>query len=318
MSLRIIGTGSCVPELVVHNKDLEKRMDTSDEWITTRTGIKERHVCTTETAEELASQAAVQALESAGVLPEELDYILCGTIQGDFRTPSLACLVQKHIGASCPAFDLNAACSGFVYALDVAAAYLESNRAKKILVVCTEIMSRVADWNDRSTCILFGDGAGAVVLEKGEDLLYIHLTAAGESQNLSIGAHTGNSPYIDRHNEDYFLHMNGQEIYKFAVSSIGIGIESALGALSRKPEEINFYLLHQANHRIIEAARQRLSQPPEKFPFNIDRYGNTSSASLPILLDELNRAGTLKSGDLLLMSAFGAGLTTGTCVIRWG
>lgn len=318
MSLTILGTGSALPEQTVTNDMLSQLVDTSDEWITTRTGIRQRRIMDTESLADLASRAALSALENAGITPQQLDMILCSTMRGDNTTPSLACLVQGRIGATCPAVDLNAACTGFLYALDMAEAYFLAGKAQNILIVSAEAMSRILDFSDRATCVLFGDGAGAVVVTKGDDLLGVRVHAQTNDQWLISRATGGSCPYSHGQNTDTSLYMNGQEIYKFAVSCVLQDMEWMTGELGIKPEDISWFLLHQANKRILEAVRTRLKQPAEKFPSTIEKYGNTSSSSLPILLDEMNRAGRLKPGQLLFLSAFGAGLTNGACVLRWG
>lgn len=317
MSFRIAGTGSCLPDQVVENKTFCEFVDTSDEWIVSRTGIRRRHFIKEESMRDLVKTAALRALEDAGCGPEELDYILCSTIQGDYITPSLSCLLQADLGASCPAMDINAACSGFVYALDVAAAIFAAKKAKKILIVSAEHMSKYIDWEDRNTCVLFGDGAGAVVLEAGDCLMSIRLGAYGQKENLYIPGTRPLGRFSPVSNPPSYVHMNGQEIFKFAVSSILKEIQIVTADAGITTEEVNLFLLHQANGRIIESARNRLKQPPEKFPTNYEECGNTSSASIPMLLDSLNAANRLKNGDILLMSAFGGGLTTGTCLLKW-
>ncbi len=318
MSFQILGTGSAHPKQSVSNDDLAKFLDTSDEWIYTRTGIKSRYICTDETISDLAAQAGRAALENAGVSAEELDGIICSTVRGDYFTPSLACVLQQRLGAACPAFDLNAACTGFLYALDVADGYFVRRRAKKILVVACENMSRLLDWRDRSTCVLFGDGAGAVVLGEGENLLSISLSAQGNVENMSIPIGGGNSPFSESAAGESFLTMKGQEIYKFAVASMTGDLERVIREAGLRQEDIDYVLPHQANQRIIDTAKKHLSIPEDRFCGNIDRYGNVSSASIPILLDELNRQNTFKKDDLLAFAAFGGGLTSGACVIRWG
>lgn len=313
----IIGTGSSLPECVKTNADLSAYVNTTDEWITTRTGIRERHICTYETLSDLAAQAGRNALEMAGVLPEELDMIICATIRGDTITPSLACLVEEKIGASCPAFDLNAACSGFIYAMDVAAGFFARKRVKKVLIIAAEAMSKMADWNDRSTCVLFGDGAGAVVLTEGESLLSIRLSATGNRDILYIPNVEGNCPFSEQAAKPSFLTMNGQEVYKFAVNALCSDLTTVIAEAGLTKEDIDWVLPHQANIRIIETAQGRLDIPKEKIRINIDRTGNTSASSILLLLDEMNRAGELKRGMLLAMSAFGGGLTTAACVLRW-
>lgn len=319
MSFNIMGTGSCVPQKIVDNDSLTKIVDTSDEWITTRTGIKERRVCDGETITSLAIRAAKSALENAGKNAQDLDLIICSTIEGEYITPSLACLVQKGIGASCPAFDLNAACSGFLYALEVAASFFDAGRAERILIVSAETMSRFTDWSDRATCVLFGDGAGAVLLEKGDGLLAIELHAMGGEEHLRIPAPTGNSPFVtgSKTARPSYLHMDGQEIYKFAVSNAESNLESVVRKAGLAFKDISLFLLHQANYRIIDAIIRRLREPKEKFPITVNKYGNISSACIPIMLDEINRSGRLRRGDRLALCAFGAGLTTGACVIQW-
>lgn len=317
MGFNIIGTGSAYPECVKTNEDLSRLVETSNEWITTRTGIKSRHVSTTETMTEYTSRAARLALENAGVSADNLDLIICATIRGDYITPSLGCMVQKELGASCPAFDVNAACSGFIYALDVALGYFARKKTKRILVVAAECMSKLVDWKDRSTCVLFGDGAGAVVLEEGDGLLSIKLSASGSKDFLKIDSATGNSPFrVDTECEPY-LKMNGKEVYKFAISAMCNDLEEVIREAGLTVQDIDFVLAHQANQRIIETAKAKLGIPAERYRMNIERFGNTSAASIPILLDELNRAGEFKNGSILAMSAFGGGLTTGACVIRW-
>jgi len=316
MNLKIIGTGSAVPVRTIANDDIAHFLDTNDEWIRSRTGIRERRVCTEETLTDLAAEAAMKALDDAQIKPEDLDLLICPTLQGDMVTPSMACQVQARIGAHCPAFDINSACTGFVYGLDIAAAYLETGRAEKVLLVCAEAMSRLVDWNDRGICILFGDGAGAAVLTQGDGLQAMHLTARGDETLLRARPDGGNFPlYPSRPMER--LSMIGQEVYKFAVASSVRDIKIILERTGTSVDAVDHFLLHQANSRIIDAVRARFGQPAQKFPSNIERYGNTSAASLPILLDELNRAGRLEEGQLLALSAFGGGLTSGACLLRW-
>jgi 3-oxoacyl-[acyl-carrier-protein] synthase III len=317
MSFNMIGTGSAYPVCSKTNDELSQFVETSDEWITTRTGIKSRHVSTSESMTEIAAEAGRLALENAATSAEDLDLIICATIRADTITPSLACMVQKELGATCPAFDLNAACTGFIYALDVALGYFARKKAKKILIIAAEIMSKLVDWKDRSTCVLFGDGAGAVVLAEGDGLLSIKIGASGSKDFLKIDSSTGNSPFADAGELNPFLEMNGKEVYKFAVASMCGDLEEVIREAGLTQQEIDFVLPHQANSRIIETAKAKLEIPAERYRTNIARFGNTSSASIPILLDELNRAGELRDGNTLALSAFGGGLTTGACVIRW-
>ncbi|MCL2029985.1 MAG: ketoacyl-ACP synthase III [Oscillospiraceae bacterium] len=320
MSLSILGTGSALPSRAVANEEFTRIVDTSDEWIVSRTGIRSRRVITGETLTELAAAAGRSALQNAGAAADELDLILCTTIQGDYITPSLANLLQRDLGADCPAFDINAACCGFLYGLDAAQAYLAAGKARRVLLVSAEQMSKFTDWTDRATCILFGDGAAAVVLGPGEALQYIRVRSMGCTDSLHIPAPARATPFSDRERETgpSFLYMHGQNVFKFAVSSCAEGIRRALDALNLTADDIAHFLLHQANGRILDAVRRELGQPKEKFPGNLDRTGNISSASIPCLLDEMNRQGRLKPGRRLLLGAFGSGLATGTCVLAWG
>lgn len=318
MSFIITGTGSSLPEYAMTNDDFCGFLETSDEWIKTRTGISKRHILKSEKLTDIAVKAANLALENAGAAPSEIDLLICTTLQGDYISPSMSCLVAKKLGLTLSrVFDVNMGCSGFVFALDMAKAYFESGRAHKALIVSAESMSRLIDWRDRKTCVLFGDGAGAVVLEKGEGISEIELTVDGAEENLNIPGTFGNFPFEDRPRVESALYMNGKEIYKFAVSSIVRDIEGILYREGMTPDDIAFFLLHQANIRILESAREKLGQSPEKFPYNMDLCGNTSSASIPMLLDKIHREGRLKKGDKIVLSTFGAGLSSGACIIEW-
>lgn len=318
MDFTIAGTGSCLPELTIGNDDFTKFVDTSDEWISTRTGIRRRHFIGGESLRSIADEASRQALKDAGLAAEELDLILCATVQGEDISPSLACLVQEDLGAGCPAFDLNAGCTGFLYALNAAAAYFRSGMVRHILIVCAEQLSRFIDWKDRSTCVLFGDGAGAVILSEGDSLLGIRIGARGQRENLNIPGEGISGPFWNgEKRQEHRIGMNGREIFKFAVSTVPGEIEAVVRDAGMTADDVDYFLLHQANGRIIDSARTRLRQPEEKFPVNYAECGNTSSASIPILLDGLNRSRRLKKGNILLLCAFGAGLTWGSCVIRW-
>lgn len=317
MSFSITGTGSCLPDHIIANDDIASYLDTSDEWIRTRTGIRQRHVLQgEETVTGISVRAAQRALEDAGVAPEELDFILCATIGGDYITPSLASVLQAEIGADCPAMDGNAACSGFMYALEVAAGLFARGSVKKMLVVAAEGLSRIVDWNDRATCVLFGDGAAAVVLEEGDDLLYLKLTSQGWADPLHYPFPEGNCPGVTNKGHQ-FLVMNGQDVYKFAVGNVAANMLKALEETGISKEEIDHVVLHQANMRIIEAAQKRVGIPTEKYQSNIDEVGNISAVSIPLLLDRGKRAGLFKPGDTLLLGGFGGGLTTGTAVMKW-
>jgi len=317
MSLKIIGAGKSVPEKRVSNKDLVGLIDTSDEWIFSRTGIRSRYVCTEETLTDLSASAALQAIQKASLDPNGIDLIICSTIMGDYRTPSLACCVSERIGAGCPAFDINAACSGFIYALEIASGYFSGGKTGNILIICAEMMSAHMDWNDRNTCVLFGDGAAACVVTSGAALRYIRLSATGNTSFISLATGTGNSPFVSRPRDSGFLKMQGQEVFRFAVNTVETEIRLALGSLDLSPGQIDWFILHQANKRIIDSARSKLNQPAEKFPENIDRYGNLSSVSVPLLLCEMLDADKIMPGDVIFMTAFGSGLTAGSCVMVW-
>ncbi len=315
--MRIVGTGSALPALSVPNSALEQFLDTSDEWIRTRTGIESRHILSKETLTDLAILAAQRALEDAKMQGSELDLIIGTTTRGEQIAPAMACVVQKAIGAACPCMDVNAACTGFIYGLDTALAYIQSGKAKKILIISAEGMSRLCDWSDRATSVLFGDGAGAVVLDEGEGLLSIRLGVSEDKDTLFIQPVPGSNPFAEPSDVQPGVHMAGQEVFRFAVSHATEDIVKVVSEAGLAMEDISWFLLHQANRRILESVRQRLGQPEEKFPSNIYHVGNTSSASIPLLLDEINREGRIRENDLIVMSAFGAGLSTGACVLKW-
>ncbi len=317
MSFRILGTGSALPQCVKTNDDLAQILDTSDQWIRTRTGICRRHVMTTETVTDLAAEASRKALEQAGIAPEELGWILCPTVGGDYITPGLSATLQAALGAHCPAMDINAACSGFLFALDAAEGIFARKKARYVLIAAAEGLSRIMDWEDRSTCVLFGDGAGAVVLGEGESLLSLHLETKGCPEPLHGCFPGGNSPWLSVKPENHFVHMDGQEVYKFAVSTICSGIETILQETGVSPEEIRHVILHQANLRIIDAARKKLPIPGDRYRLCIQETGNLSAASIPVLLDFCRRDQLLKPGDLMILCGFGAGFTSGTALVRW-
>ena len=316
MSFRILGTGMSVPERIVKNDELANYVETNDEWIKQRVGIAERRVATTETCADMAEKAAKAALENAGVKPEELDLIIASTVSGDYASPSLSCLVQKRIGATCMAFDISAACSAFMFLLETAAGYFARGH-KKVLLVSSEKLSKLVDWSDRSTCVIFGDGAGAAVLGEGDSYFDSVFNVTGDDEVIRIPTYAGNSPFSALEPEKPVLHMAGQETFKYAVTAIVHDIKILLERNSISPDEVKYVVPHQANKRIIDAASRRLGIPYEKFVVDIDKYGNTSSASLPIALDELWRSGELKRGDLVVFTAFGGGLADAACLIRW-
>ena len=317
MSFSILGTGKAVPEYVLTNDELSTMVETSDEWISTRTGIKKRHICKEETITELCVQAAEEAMSNAGVTAKELDFIICATLRGEYITPSQACVVQKELGATCPAFDINAACSGFIYALDVAAGFFARGRVKKVLVIALDNLSNIVDWKDRNTCVLFGDGGGAAVLGEGDALLSIEITAKGDTDVLKCPHGENTSPFYKHPSEHPYLYMNGPEVYKFAVVSMVKGIKRAIKNAGLKEEDIDWVIPHQANIRIIETAVSKLKIPSERFIRTIAEYGNTSGGSCAIALADSEKKRIFKKGDNIVFCAFGSGLTTGSCVIRW-
>ncbi|CEP68366.1 3-oxoacyl-[acyl-carrier-protein] synthase 3 [Moorella glycerini] len=321
----IVGTGSCLPERVLTNAELEQMVDTSDEWIRTRTGIRERRIASHDTAaSDLAVPAAVKALKMAGLPAEAVDLIIVATVTPDTLFPATACLVQERLGArGAAAFDLSAGCSGFIYALAVASQFIATGVYQTALVIGVEILSKIINWRDRNTCVLFGDGAGAVVLQAvlpGEGLLGLHLGADGSGGNLlSIPAGGSRLPASPStvQSQLHTIHMNGAEVFKFAVRVMGEASLKALKQAGLKKEDVDFLIPHQANIRIIEAATKRLGLVPEKVYVNLDRYGNMSSASIPVALDEAYREGRLRYGDKIVLVAFGAGLTWGAAVLSW-
>ena len=332
-TIRITGTGSALPGRIVTNKELEQMVETSDEWIRERTGIGERHVSVGETVVTLASEAARKALEQAGKRAEEIDLILVATCSPEQYLPCCACQVQADIGAvNALAFDVNAACSGFLFALNTADAYLRTGLAENALIIGSEVLSKLVDWTDRSSCILFGDGAGAVVVEQCEVSSGIlgralHSDGAG-SGVLQCGARELTTPYArtsaaktDQNqpmdDREHFIQMDGQEVYRFATRRVPQCIEEALSDAGLTVPDIDLFVLHQANARIIDAVAKRLHADREKFPTNLERVGNLSSASIPVLLDELNRQRKLHRGDRIVLAGFGAGLTIGACVMTW-
>lgn len=324
MNIKIIGTGSAVPKLRVTNDDLSKMMDTSDEWIKSRTGIRARHLAVEESTTTLAADAARAALDMAGVTAGELDIIISATVTQDRLLPNLSCELQAALGADRAfAFDINAACSGFLYALNLVRMYLSSGRYKTALILGAETLSKIMDWNDRSTCVLFGDGAGAAVLrafeedEKSGVLAALQGSDGGKGMVLNCMNRPLNNPFVNHGNEVPYVHMNGQEVYKFAVRTVPKAVAQVVEEAGMSMDEIDLFLLHQANYRIIEAAAKRLGQPMEKFPTNLQECGNISAASVPILLDEVNRRGMIKKGDKIVLAGFGAGLTWGAALLIW-
>ncbi len=318
MAFRIIGTGSALPEQRITNDDLSRFLDTTDEWIFSRTGIRERRVCTDETLDDLAAAASERALAAAGLTAADLDLIVCATTSGDHLMPAEACAVAERIGASCPAFDVSAACAGFVFALDVVDGFLARGRARCALVVAAERMSRLLDWSDRATCVLFGDGAAACVVEAGgASPLAIELSTAPDTAALSVPGVAGTSPFAAATPVPSTLAMKGQRVFKFGVQAICDAVHGLCAEAGVEAADIAHFIFHQANDRILTAAAQRLGIEDERVARTLHATGNISSACIPYTLDALARDGRLHPGELIALVGFGAGLDVGSCLIRW-
>ncbi len=325
MGVAIRGTGGALPEKILTNFDLEKMVDTTDEWIRQRTGMRERHIGEKETVPYLAANACRRALENAGKTADEVELIIVATCTTEMLLPCAACRVQNMLGAKdAIAFDINAACGGFLFALNTAHHYIASGACKNALIVGSEVLSEIIDWTDRGTCVLFGDGAGAVFVEETEE---------GDPSGI-IGMSQGSSGMMGKilycrgrvvkgetepeiNSENLLVHMQGSEVYKFAVRQVPVCIKKALDMAKLEADDIDIYVLHQANKRIIESIAKTLKVDIEKFPMNIEKVGNTSSASIPLLLDELNRSGQIIKGQKVMLSGFGAGMTFGACAMVW-
>ncbi|NLM04403.1 MAG: ketoacyl-ACP synthase III [Clostridiales bacterium] len=324
-SAGIIGTGSYLPEKILKNEELEKIMDTSDEWIRTRTGIISRRIADKEMAtSDLATKAAINAMKNANITADELDLIIVATVTPDMAFPSTACIVQKNIGAvNAAAFDMEAACTGFVYALTIGEQFIKTGFYKKILIIGAEIFSKIIDWEDRNTAVLFGDGAGAVILvrtEKNTGIISSYLGSDGKDGHvLTLPGGGSRNPINHKMIEDrlHYLKMDGSEVFKFAVRIMGNAALKVLEKADMTLEDIDFLIPHQANIRIIEASAKRLKLPMDKVYVNLNKYGNISAASVPVALDEAVREKRIKSGDNVLLVAFGAGLTWGSSLIKW-
>ena len=321
MYSRIAGTGRYLPERVLSNRELESMVDTTEEWIRTRTGIERRHIAADDQAtSDLAEQAALQAMAAAGVTPADIDFLVVGTTTPDLVFPNVGCLVQRKLGIhGCAAFSLEAACSGFIYALTMADRFVASGLAKCALVIGAETLSRIVDWNDRATCVLFGDGAGAVVLKPAAEpgILSCHLGADGHYSDLLYHPYGTSRPQRPADTERPFMQMKGNEVFKVAVKTLEGIVEQALTANKLEHSAIDWLIPHQANIRIIQATARRLDMPMEKVVLTLQDHGNTSAASVPIALDVAVRDGRVKRGDLLLLEAFGGGLTWGSALVRY-
>lgn len=327
MGTRIIGTGSYLPKEVITNFDLEKRIDTTDDWIRSRTGIGQRHIASKdESTSDLAAKAAVKALEMANVNPSEIDLIIVSTLTPDKLMPSTAAIVQKKINAEkAVAFDIEAACAGFVYALAIADQFIKTGFYKKILVIGSEVMSRFLNWDDRNTCVLFGDGAGAALLTAAESddigIQNIHLGTNGfvpeEWLDIESGGSAKQASLESITNKEHFIRMNGKEIFKFGSSILVKSTEEVLKSSNLTIKDVDYLIPHQANSRIIKSAARKLGINEDRFIVNIEKCANTSSASIPIALDEAVRNGKIKKNDTLVFTGFGAGLTWGSVLINW-
>ncbi len=315
--MKIIGTGSALPSLVVTNKMLSEFLDTNDTWIFTRTGIKKRRIISTETLLDLAVSASKKAIKRAGLKATDIDFIICSNVANNYVVPSLSAMIQGEIKATCPCFDLNAACTGFIYASDIAETFLQTKRAKNILIVCAEEPTRFCNWQERDTSVLFGDGAGAVVVTAGDDMKSIRLTTTSNTDVLYYSRTLESTPYLNNNEQTIPLVMHGRDLFKIAVSAAVEDINIVLDQAGITAENVDYFLIHQSNKRMIDSIRHTMEQSVHKFPHNIEKYGNTSSASILILMDEMSRKSQLKKGDTLVLSAFGGGFTSGAMVITW-
>lgn len=319
---RILGTGSYMPRNVMSNKAIEALVDTSDEWIKERTGIVERRISQGESTSDLATEAAIDALKDSNITAKDIDLIIVATVSADSIVPSAACKVQKNIGAdNAMAFDINAACSGFIFALDMANNYIATGRATKALVIGAEVLSKITDWKDRNTCVLFGDGAGAVVLGVDEEshINYVSCKSVGEKwEALTCEGSPVNNPYTHiKENAEGKLKMNGKDIYKFAVKTMDEEFNRILNESKLEKGNITFILPHQANMRMIESFSKKVEVPLDRFIINLQHVGNTSGASIPVALDEANKAGVLANGSNIIIIGFGGGLTYGSALLKW-
>lgn len=323
MNIGILGTGSYVPEKILTNDDLSKMVDTSDEWITTRTGIKERRIAAPDQAtSDLAVEAAAKAIEDAGIDKSEIDLVIVATMTPDHAAASSAAIVQHRLGLTAAAFDLAAACTGFVYAYAAGYSFIKAGIYRKVLVIGVETMSSVIDWEDRNTCVLFGDGAGAVVMGEVETggTLAMHLVADGSgAADLSVPSSGSRMPITKEtiENKQIYLQMNGREIFKFAVRVFPETVENVLAQQNMTADEVDLFIPHQANVRIIESIAKRFKQPMDKFYINLQKYGNTSAATIPLALDEAVKEGRVKKGDRIVATGFGGGLTYGSILFEW-
>ena len=306
-----------MPTMTVSNDDLSKFLDTNDAWITSRTGIKTRHLLSTEDLYDLAVDAAVKAIRASGLRPDQIDFLLVSNVANRHITPGLSCIVQKRIGLTCAGLDINVACAGFVNALMLADGMMKAGRAKNILILCAEEPTKYCDWHERDCSVLFGDGAGAVVLTEGNAFKDVNLTMISDRDVLYYARGMETTPFESKYVKGQPLVMKGKELFKTAVSESAKDINTILDRAHLSADDINWFMLHQANKRIIESIRNIVGGPEEKYPTIIQKYGNTSSASIPIMLDEMMADGKIHEGDKIVMSAFGAGFVSAACLWEW-
>ncbi|MDD7404201.1 MAG: beta-ketoacyl-ACP synthase III [Butyribacter sp.] len=321
---RVIATAASAPKQVITNDDMAKIVDTSDEWITQRTGIKQRHISAGENTSVLVSDVAKQLLDRASVAAEDIDLIIVASVTPDYGTPSLACMVQKEIGAvNAVAFDVVAACSGFMFALSTADKYIRTGAYKNAIVIGGETLSKIVDWTDRSTCVLFGDGAGGAYVESSAEggVIREDIGSAGDQYEILTEGYTACSNAFndvpDQTDPEWYVHMDGRAVFKFATKKVMKSLQKVMEEEGITQEDVKFFVPHQANMRILEVVSKKLDIPFEKFYLNMDKYGNTSSASIPMALNELNEKGLLERGDKIILSGFGGGMTWGTMLIVW-
>lgn len=320
---KIAGTGAYVPNRVMDNNDIAMLVETNDEWIRERTGVAKRRIAVEETTTSMAVEAAKDALEDAQMQPEEIDLLLVATLSSDVILPSTACEVQRQIGAvNATCFDLNAACTGFLFAYNTAQAYIASGMCNNALIIGAESLSDIIDWTDRGTCILFGDGAGAAVIKSSEGTIFPAVTHSdgelGKALSMKNRMHNPTKSFTEQTPEELdYVHMDGQAVFKFAVRKVPEVITEVLEKAQLTTEDIDCFVLHQANSRIVSSVAKRLKTDVEKFPMDLQEYGNTSSASIPILLDELNKNGRLKRGEKIILAGFGGGLSWGAAIVEW-
>ena len=315
--MKLIGTGSALPKRQVTNDDISQFLDTNDAWICPRTGIRSRHVISDERLEDLGVEAAQKALDMAGLAPSDIDFFICSNVVNEYMTPGLSCIIAHKMGITCPMIDINCACPGFIYAMDIAETYFQAGKVQNVLIVCAEEPSRMTSWEDRSTCVLFGDGAGAAVFTRGDKLKAVKLNAEPSPDKICEYRRLMPTPYVTKEEEDTPLLMKGREVFRFAVTTSTRDIRELLDRCGLSIEQVTWFMIHQANMRIIDAIREDLGVDASRFPTNIADHGNSSSASCPILLDECNRKGMFKPGDILVFSAFGAGLLSAAAVLEW-